>query len=117
MSIWFPPWQYVLRGLAFLGLVGLAIWGARGRPLSLTVAMALVFGVILAALNFSWSYDFQPQGRYVFAIVPIVALTWTHDDRPPMLPAWALLFAAFFLGYQSMLTLGIPELLGAHVMR
>ncbi|MEZ0310716.1 MAG: DUF2142 domain-containing protein [Myxococcota bacterium] len=114
MSIWFPPWEYVLRGLAFLALALLALWGARGSPLSLAAALAMGCGVIVAALNFAWTYDFQPQGRYIFAIIPIIALAWTHDTRPPKRLAWALLFIAFLLGYRSMLTLGIPELLGAH---
>ena len=114
MSIWFPPWEYVLRGIAFLALAALAVWSARGSPLLLAAASVMAIGVIIAALEFAWTYDFQPQGRYVFAVIPILALTWTHAAKPPkLLLSWALLFMAFALGYRSMVTLGIPELLGA----
>jgi hypothetical protein len=113
MSIWFPPYEYYLRGAAFFLLVGLAIYGARKNGPSLIAGIVLAIGIIVAALNFAWTYDFQPQGRYIFAIIPIFALLWTHDEKPKR-AAWAGLTVAFLLGYYSMVRLGIPELLAAH---
>ncbi|MBC7792762.1 MAG: hypothetical protein H7Z43_03560, partial [Clostridia bacterium] len=68
MSIWFPPWQYALRGLAFLGLTVLAFWGSRKHRLEWLGGGAMVCAIILAAFEFAWTYDFQPQGRYIFAL-------------------------------------------------
>jgi hypothetical protein len=117
MSIWFPPWQYVLRGLAFLGLVALALVSTFKYRLEWLGGVAMVAAIILAAFNFAWTYDFQPQGRYIFAIIPTLALLWTNDAKPNAKLSWSLLATTFALGYASMLTLGIPELLGAHVSR
>lgn len=117
MSIWFSPIQYFFRGLAFLAVTALAFWGTRKRKLEWLGAIAMVCAIIYAAFDFAWTYDFQPQGRYIFAILPTIALLWTDDETPPKYASWGLLCCTFALGYSSMVQLGIPELLGAHVWR
>ena len=54
------------------GFEGIVLW-------ILTLASAA--GLILFALYFSWTVDFQPQGRYFLPIVGMLAVFFVHEKR------------------------------------
>lgn len=72
-----PTWYYNCFGLG-LGLLLLLICKQMffQRELSYRLFSVLTFfavtGGIIMSFLFSWIYDFQPQGRYMFPIVPIL---------------------------------------------
>ena len=32
--------------------------------------------MIVASVHYSWTCDFEPQGRYLFPMLPILLITW-----------------------------------------
>ena len=83
LSIWAPQWMYRAQYWAAAILVAaIALPLARrssSRPVLAIGIVAALLTIELAVLN-SWVIDFQPQGRYVFAIVPIVGVLLLQRD-------------------------------------
>ena len=77
LNVWAPPWMYRAQFLAgAVLLASLAVPLARRSSSRIVLGIAAVgaqLAIELALLN-SWVFDFQPQGRYVFAILPIVGV-------------------------------------------
>lgn len=88
MSIYGPEWLYQAQypiALLLLFVTGLACArDAEGRGVFL-LGLGGAALVILIALLYSWTRDFQPQGRYLFAILPIFGalLLQAHRGEPP----------------------------------
>lgn len=65
--------------LMFISIMLLVMMlSARRNPekIDLLVPLSLVTGILTAfaaSVGFSWMYDYQPQGRYLFPILPILA--------------------------------------------
>lgn len=85
-----PEWYYSLvKGL--YGLIFLTIMYAVVRygdlKLRLFSALTLVFmaGTLAMGFLYSWLYDFQPQGRYVFPLIPMLML-FCAQIRPLFTP-------------------------------
>ncbi len=72
-----PKWYYasvlILYGVIFLVIVWHSIVNTqlRDKVFSLLCLIAILGGILMGVL-FSWLYDFQPQGRYIFPIIPII---------------------------------------------
>jgi len=90
-----PAWLYAAQGLAAATLVAavavpLARRGSSRQVLALGAAGVLLT-IELALLN-SWVVDFQPQGRYLFAILPIAGvllLQRSLDGNVDLTDRWA----------------------------
>jgi uncharacterized membrane protein len=69
-----------------------------------------VAGTILQSLYNSWTYDNQPQGRYLFPVIPILLLTWL-DVAPKVNPRWLVAIGtlAFVIGTYSFLAVGLAH--------
>lgn len=72
-----PKWYYsyvmLIYGIAILLVLGHAIFKANWRyKLFTALTIIAIAGGMLMSILFSWLYDFQPQGRYVFPIIPII---------------------------------------------
>ena len=116
MDILAPPAYYIVRSILFavLLLAAAAAWRRGWTPARLALLLlALLAGaaVILIAALFCWMYDFQPQGRYLFPVLPIfllAALGLAGDDsrRVP----WLVPAALFLLGTYSFSLVGLPRL-------
>lgn len=83
-----PKWYYtyilliwaIVLIVIFRHMVFKADW--RYKLFSL-LSYTAIFGGLLMSLLFCWLYDFQPQGRYTFPIIPIILVYfWT------MFPLW-----------------------------
>ena len=83
MTVQLPALHYRAMGLLFGFFVALTYWFGvrRRRTLSAAVKLALwmapvfVGANVLASLYNSWTYDFQPQGRYLFpALMPLALM-------------------------------------------
>ena len=74
-----PQYVFQLAGLLALGvLLGwLVVREPSRRALAIALAAALSCGaVIVASVHYSWTCDFEPQGRYLFPMLPILLITW-----------------------------------------
>ena len=103
-----PGWAYLLAG--GLALFAVLLTGAtlvtawktlpvEARAMLLLAPAVMVLNVLGSALH-SWTVDYQPQGRYVFAsLVPLALLaggTWAFDTRwlrVARAAGWAILCA------------------------
>jgi len=104
LNIWAPAWMY--RAQYFAGAVLLAAVAfplarrASSRMVLAIGAMAAFLTIELALLN-SWVFDFQPQGRYVFGILPILGvllLQRSLDGNVDRVDRWADLAARISVG-------------------
>lgn len=62
---------------ALLAVLVLALWQVRPAPAMTSVRMAVlvsVASVFVASALFSWAGDYQPQGRYLLSVVPMLGL-------------------------------------------
>src|SRR5207302_9274238 len=65
--------------------------------------------VILSSMLHSWLHDFQPQGRYLFPCLPMVALmTGAARRNLPLAAMRWLVLAAFVFGTYSFAMFALP---------
>jgi len=98
-----PRWYYMYVLIVYIMLFLVAMrhtilvaeW--RYQLFSVLTGIALAGGVFMGML-FSWLYDFQPQGRYIFPIIPIILVYfwvmgqfWTRSERAVVLASALLL--------------------------
>ncbi len=93
------PQHYLLVKALLLGIVLILIWqvitrGSNFQRLIILLNLGLFVCLIAITMYKSWTVDYQPQGRYYFAMAPIfgLSLVWLRnllDDR---------LFKALVLG-------------------
>lgn len=115
MNIW--PTKYFSYALLFMFImVTFSIFVLTGRrydgSIGYPVPMSLLVGIttaIAASIGFSWFYDYQPQGKYLLPILPILAggllIADRHASRSKLLQ-W-LVVVAFLLSATSFLFVGI----------
>lgn len=74
-------------GVCFLLYIGLFVLlrGGVGGWLLLLFCLCCAGGLIAASLWHSWTSDFQPQGRYLFPIIPMLSIIVYHIR--PLLPS------------------------------
>lgn len=102
-----PRWAFLAAGLLFAAQAAATVMAARGRwtrldpeaRLLLCVAPLMIALNVAGSLYNSWTYDYQPQGRYLLASLPALAavLGGTIDvDGPPARRAraagWVIVF-------------------------
>ncbi|HJT82726.1 MAG TPA: hypothetical protein VJ719_16130 [Chthoniobacterales bacterium] len=100
MSLPGPPWYYgVMAGLYALFLIALGI-GLRHLPrgdlLFCGATFLLALGLVLLSAYHSWVSDFQPQGRYLFPILPMLAFLLYRYRQSMPTRAFNVLFASLF---------------------
>lgn len=79
------------------------------------VAAVLVLGtacigavLVLASFHHSWVHDFQPQGRYIFAIFPMLGVIYGWKERMVHVPTTVcLVFFMFLLSTQFFIFQGL----------
>jgi hypothetical protein len=115
LDIFSPPGVNGVQRLVSFALVALALM-TRRRPWSgdqkllLGVAIAMLAVTMWAAFWRAWTFDFQAQGRYVFAIIPILALlTLDLCDERENAPHWAIATVLSIAGFISILC-ALPQL-------
>ena len=113
MNVFSPTTIYAfLHVLSVLaaGIVVLAIvrntteW--EGKAACLCLALCVM--IVLSSILHSWAHDFQPQGRYLFPCLPMLALL-THTARPnlPIPVMRRLAVAAFVASVCSFILFGL----------
>jgi hypothetical protein len=79
MDVHSPPHVNTLQALCFIALFAF-LWHGRRREVGRRDKVLLAFGVacilltVVGAFWRAWNFDFQAQGRYLFAIIPILVL-------------------------------------------
>lgn len=117
MEYFDTEWGYRVTGFSVLGMLLLAVgWGLGTRtlaPAQLVLSVGCAGSLILASLMHSWTYDFQPQGRYVLGIivmmVPLFMQTGETTRGRVIFSAVALL--AFALSAMSYMWIALPNLI------
>jgi hypothetical protein len=119
MNIWAPRGLYGLQWLGALLLVGVVSWVlARMRRQEGAKLVFAVWGtcalVLVSSVFLSWVVCFQPQGRYLLPMVPMIALLLgtVLPVVPGRLPR-LLLAGLFALGVCSWVMVGIPGIIAA----
>lgn len=93
--------------LAFLALSIFVRGGIQGNLL-LLLFLSCSGGLIAASLWHSWTADFQPQGRYLFPVIPMLGILAWHTYR--LMPASIsrlFLVAMFMLSVYSFIYVGL----------
>jgi hypothetical protein len=113
----FGPWIYYTLMLTIYILFGLyvAIMLFRSRDrraiIQLTITGTSAIICILSSAYLSWTYAFQPQGRYLFPILPMTAtLVAANRQRFNENILILLLLAAFVMSVYSFVFVGLMHL-------
>jgi hypothetical protein len=116
MAIYAPTVFYLIAGLC-LGLflltpfVALVFAGDLNARIITSVAAACCLGIVVLSLYHSWISDFQPQGRYLFAIFGIAGAVLMLARRYVKLSlVHVLVCANFVLSVYSFAFVGIREI-------
>lgn len=96
-----PPLYYRAMAYLYLALAAAVFWGVMRKATRREALLAIAAAGICAATVFasvwhSWVGDFQPQGRYLFAILPIFVFIGLRCRQAVTSPAVVLLGAAAF---------------------
>ena len=116
MTVIAPPAYYIAQGILYAALAAAGAGLLRKRAWSekLLVLLTILFigGMLFDAVLFSWLYDFQAQGRYLFPAIPLLLLlVLTLNGRRPISPPLVLLAALFALGTWSFVFVGLKNLI------
>jgi len=108
-----PRWYYIYVLLVYGVLLLLALRHAifiaewRYQLFSALTGIALAGGLLMGIL-FSWLYDFQPQGRYIFPIIPIIlvyfwvmAPFWKPLERAAIIASALILMVLSFYSFNE----------------
>ncbi len=110
MDIFSPKRVNGMQALCSIALLLLAWWQHKrsvlpGRHLLFAVGMVMIAASLGAAFWRAWTFDFQAQGRYVFAVIPITALLLMDSRERRESPVhWGLFGALAILGLWSILS-------------
>jgi hypothetical protein len=100
MSLSGPPEYYIVAGTLYLALLAFLLAGicrlSRRDAVFAVAILGLMLSVILASAYHSWTADFQPQGRYLFPIIPMIAFLFLHYRESLRSRVFNLLFACLF---------------------
>lgn len=118
MNIFAPRWLYWLLYITAGLLISLLLYSLwKNVPEQWIALTAVVFGgavlVLASSLLLSWTSALQAQGRYLFAILPMIALLL--GTRQAQLPGRTLAFlvgAAFVCSAGSFAFVALPALAG-----
>lgn len=76
-------------GLALSGflLISILIRGGLQGAFTTVIVTGLGGALFIASFHHSWVYDFQPQGRYLLAIIPMMGALYCQFNRVVFRPA------------------------------
>jgi hypothetical protein len=102
MSLKNSDYYYLVMGFLYAALVALLLVRVArlsGRDaLFAGGVLATAFLVVLGSAYSSWTADYQPQGRYLFPILPMFALLFHRYRDTLRSRAFYLLFGCLFVG-------------------
>jgi len=107
MVIFGPAWLYWAQyamGVALVAAIGAA--ALRDSPLPLALGAACIALTLELTMLHSWVLDLQFQGRYAFAILPIVGILWSEGARRARADAMAIRLSYVALAILWALALG-----------
>lgn len=100
MSLKGSQYYYLAMGLFYAVLLTLLFLRVARLSWPDAAFVAATFGamlmVVLGSVYFSWTADYQPQGRYLFPILPMVAFLFHRYRESLRSPAFYLLFGSLF---------------------
>jgi hypothetical protein len=100
MSLSGPPEYYFLIGALYLALLSFLLAGIcriSWRDALFAVAvLGLAVCIVLISAYQSWTADFQPQGRYLFPILPMIAFLFLQYRESLRSRVFNLLFGCLF---------------------
>ncbi len=104
-----PKWYYtyilLIYGIVLLLILQHALFKASWQYKIFTaLCITAIAGGLLMSILFSWLYDFQPQGRYIFPIIPIILVyfwkmfpLWNRQEQAVILTsAMSLILLSFY---------------------
>ncbi len=81
---WYYSYVFMLYVIPLLVIISHAFFKTNWQDkLFAIISLTAVFGGLLMSFIFCWTYDFQPQGRYTFPIIPILLVFFWK-----MFPLW-----------------------------
>jgi hypothetical protein len=102
MSLKGSDYYYLLMGLLYAVLLALLLLRvarlSRQDALFTAGVLATACLVVLGSAYSSWTADYQPQGRYLFPILPMFALLFHRYRETLRSRAFYLLFGCLFVG-------------------
>ena len=100
MTLKDSDYYYFLMGILYASLVALLLVRIVKISWKDAIFAAAFFGialsVILVSAYHSWTADYQPQGRYLFPILPMFAFLFYYYRERLRSPAFYLLFICLF---------------------
>jgi len=102
MSLKGSDYYYLLMGLLYAALLALLLLRVARLPwqdaLFTAGVLATACLVVLISAYHSWTADYQPQGRYLFPILPMFALLFHRYRDSLRSRAFYVLFGCLFVG-------------------
>lgn len=102
-----PPPYYIAVGLLFPACLGILSWytlrrGERRDRLVWLLSIGASVLTVAQSAYYSWTANAQPQGRYLFALLPILAVGLAPAfNRMPRRLAWGMILAFLALSLWS----------------
>ncbi len=98
---WYYTYVFLIYVIVFFVILRHAMFKTNWQDkLFAVISITGVFGGLLMSFLFCWTYDFQPQGRYMFPIIPILLVFFWK-----MFPLWSRHEKAIVLSSVIILTL------------
>lgn len=96
--------------VAYLVLM-LTVRGNHEERIYLSLVVILSVALIGASLHHSWTKDFQPQGRYLFPILPLIGVLLARNQAIFQCKTFHLLIAHFLaLAFYSFIFVGLAAI-------
>ncbi len=108
-----PKWYYAYFLLVIFIMTAVilkhAIFQLRWQyKLFTLLTLTAFFGGVLMSMLFSWLYDFQPQGRYMFPVIPILLVyfwklfpLWGRQEKALVLASTIILIIFSFYSFNE----------------
>lgn len=116
MNLLGPPWYYLIMFLlysAFILYLAIRIFTSKNGEAIRQMAVAGAGAIVCAFISFylSWNYAFQPQGRYLFPALPMLAmLIYSNRRLMDNIVVNAFIAACFLLSVYSFIFMGLAKI-------
>jgi hypothetical protein len=104
---WYYSYVFLIYAIVLFVIISHALFKTHWRDkLFAVISLMAVFGGLLMSFIFCWTYDYQPQGRYTFPIIPILLVffwkmfpLWNRHEKAIILSSVIILAALSFYSF------------------
>lgn len=99
-------------GLVFLLVIVMAFKSSIQYKLVVTYSFLFLVAVFAQSLAYSWTFNFQPQGRYLLAIIPVIAVTMSLISKKiPLIIIYIMIAIIYLINNTGYFNYGVIPML------